>query len=127
MMQTLSARNTSRSTVLATNVRVADTHLTRGVGLLGRKGLAPGEALWIVPCHGVHTWGMRFSIDVLALDAEGRVVGMAPDTPAWRMRLFGRRATASVLELAAGVVAGSGTQLGDRIAFERAGEEIGRT
>ena len=64
----LVAKNTTTGAVIADAVAVADTRATRAVGLLSRSGLEPGEGLWIVPSRGVHTCGMRFSIDVIALD-----------------------------------------------------------
>ena len=73
-MRRLVARNASLNTVIADHVGVAATRTARAVGLLSRTGLEPGEALWIVPSRGVHTWGMRFTIDVLALDEAGMVI-----------------------------------------------------
>ncbi len=73
--------------MVADKVAVASTHAERAVGLLSRSGLEPGEGLWIVPCRGVHTWGMRFTIDVVALNEEGVVVDQVSDLKPWRMRL----------------------------------------
>ena len=55
--------------------------------MIGRRGLQPGEGLWIVPSRGVHTWWMRFPIDVVALDAHGWVVDLAESLQPWRVRL----------------------------------------
>ena len=96
---------------------MAATRAERAVGLLSKSGLEPGEALWIVPSRGVHTWGMRFPIDVLALDESGVVIDRVRSLRPWRIRLP-RRGTAGVLELAAGTVDKSGTELGHRILFE---------
>jgi uncharacterized membrane protein (UPF0127 family) len=65
----LIARNLDTGSVVADKVAVADTRATRAVGLLKRSGLDPGEGLWIVPSRGVHTFWMRFAIDIVALDA----------------------------------------------------------
>ena len=62
-----------RSTVLATRLEVADSGPKRNKGLLGRDGLAPGEGLWIVPCESVHTFFMRFPIDLVYLDRKNTV------------------------------------------------------
>jgi uncharacterized protein len=121
-MRRLVARNTSVNTVLAERVAVAATRAARAVGLLSRSGLTPGEALWIVPSRGVHTWGMRFAIDVVALDQEGRVIDCVSNLRPWRVRLP-RRGTAGVLELAAGTVAASRTSLGHTIVLELTGQE----
>ena len=95
---TLIATNTNTGVVVADKVSVASTHAARAVGLLGRSGLDAGEALWIVPSRGVHTWGMRFAIDVVALDERGVVVDHVSQLKPWRIRLP-RRGTAGVLEL----------------------------
>jgi uncharacterized membrane protein (UPF0127 family) len=116
-MKRLIARNTNRGIVVADRVGVAITRAERAVGLLARTGLEPGEALWIVPSRGVHTWGMRFTIDVVALDEEGIVIDCVSNLKPWRIRLP-RRGTAGVLELPAGRVAESGTTIGHRILFE---------
>ena len=118
-MRRLVARNASLNTVLADRVGVADTRATRAVGLLSRTGLEPGEALWIVPSRGVHTCGMRFAIDVLALDQAGTVIDCVSNLKPWRLRLP-RRGTAGVLELPAGTVVASGTAVGHHVLLEMA-------
>jgi uncharacterized membrane protein (UPF0127 family) len=118
----LVARNVSLNTVIAERVAVAATRAARAVGLLSRSGLAPGEALWIVPSRGVHTWGMRFAIDVLALDDEGHVIDCVSNLRPWRIRLP-RRGTAGVLELPAGTLAASNTHIGHTIVLELSGQE----
>lgn len=70
-------------------------------GLLARPPLAEGEALWLDPCGGVHTWGMRYSIDVLFLDRAHRVLRAARHVPPWRV-VPAPRGTRSVLELRSG-------------------------
>jgi uncharacterized membrane protein (UPF0127 family) len=118
-MRRLVARNASVNKVLADRVGVAATRAARAVGLLSRSGLEPGEALWIVPSRGVHTWGMRFTIDVLALDETGTVIDCVSNLRPWRVRLP-RKGTAGVLELPAGTLAASGTQLGHHVSLELA-------
>jgi uncharacterized protein len=120
----LIARNMDTGAVVADHVEVADTRATRAVGLLSRDSLNPGEALWIIPSRGVHTWGMRFTIDIVALDANGVVVDHVSRLKPWRIRLP-RRGTAGVLELPSGTLEASGTSIGHRIEFARAdgGEE----
>jgi len=86
-MRRLVARNTSTNQLLADRVGVAATRAERAVGLLSRTSLEPGEALWIVPSRGVHTWGMRFAIDVVALDEAGTVIDCVPNMGPWRLRL----------------------------------------
>jgi hypothetical protein len=116
-MKRLMARNVNLNAVIADRVGVAATRAERRTGLLNHDRLEPGEALWIVPSRGVHTFGMKFTIDVVALDERGVVIDCVPNMKPWRIRLP-RRGTAGVLELPAGRVAASGTQVGHRILFE---------
>lgn len=108
------ARDSETGLILANRVTVASRRLERAVGLLGRNHLEVGEALWITPCHGVHTWFMRFSIDVIAMDAEGVVVDTVAMLKPWRMRLP-RPGACSVLELPAGTLLRTPTSVGRRI------------
>jgi uncharacterized membrane protein (UPF0127 family) len=116
-MRRLIARNASLNTVIADKVGVASTRASRAVGLLTRSGLGPGEGLWIVPSRGVHTWGMRFAIDVVALDEAGTVIDCVSNLRPWRMRLP-KKGTAGVLELPAGTLQASQTGMGHRIVLE---------
>ena len=120
----LIARNVDTGAVVADVVAVADTRATRAVGLLNRTGLEPGEGLWIIPSRGVHTWWMRFAIDIVALDDRGVVIDRVENLKPWRIRLP-RRGTAGVLELPVGTLTQSGTVLGHRIAFESNGSNTG--
>jgi uncharacterized membrane protein (UPF0127 family) len=113
----LIARNVDTGEIVADKVGVAATHAARAVGLLKRAALEAGEALWIVPSRGVHTWGMRFSIDVIALDERGVVIDCVLRLKPWRIRLP-RRGTAGVLELPVGALERSRTAIGHRIEFE---------
>jgi len=109
--------NRTRGILLAGKVRIAHTFLSRLKGLLGASGPAEGEGLWIVPCRGVHTFGMRCPIDVAFLDAGGVVVGVLSRLPPSRVGGFFRGARGA-LELRAGTLAVTGTAPGDRLEFE---------
>jgi uncharacterized membrane protein (UPF0127 family) len=110
-------RDADTGRVLARRVALAVTRAARRKGLLGRDRMEQGEALWIAPSRGVHTCGMRFAIDVLALDSEGTVVDCVEAMRPWRLRLP-RRGTSGVLELPAGTLAATGTRVGHRVRFE---------
>ena len=112
----LIARNLDTGTVLAGHVAVAATRSARRTGLLQHTSLPEGEALWIVPSRGVHTFRMRFAIDVVALDETGVIIDRVVHLKPWRIRLP-RRGTAGVLELPAGWLDRTGTALGHRIEF----------
>jgi uncharacterized membrane protein (UPF0127 family) len=107
--------NPARGTVLATRMKVAGTAPQRSKGLLGREGLAPGEGLWIVPCESVHTFFMRFSIDLVYLDRKNKVKKVRSDIGAWRMSAC--LSAHSVLELPAGTIRNTHTQPGDTLEF----------
>src|SRR2546427_5471318 len=116
--KTVRATNTTRGTVVGTHIRVAESGLTRIVGLLGERELPSGDGLLIVPSQGVHTWGMRFAIDVVVLDAAWNVIAIRCDMRPFRMtRLFWK--AAAVLELQTGTVDSTGTVVGDTIEFSR--------
>lgn len=99
---------------LAANLTVAEGLIARMKGLLGRSLLPPGEALWIKPCKGVHTFGMTFPIDVVFLDRDNSVIacqkGLAPN----RMTPVHLR-SASVIELPAGVIDATATEIGNQL------------
>ncbi len=106
--------NITRKTWLASHVRKADNFLTRLVGLLRRKRIGREEALWLVPSKGIHTFGMKFPIDVVFLDRSNRVIaleyGFAPQRVS---RIFLR--ARSVLELPSGTLRKSDTVIGDQL------------
>ena len=83
-------------------------------GLMGRRPLGPGQAMFLNPCSSIHTWFMRFPLDLIFLDAEGRIVRIVRHVKPWRMVWGGPRA-ASVVELASGWLAPDAVRLGDRL------------
>lgn len=92
--------NTTKGTIIGSAIAVAATIRSRMVGLLGRARLDPGEGLLILPSSGVHTWGMRFPIDVVALDRHLRVLDVKEHLGSFRIAAVGWT-TRSVLELPA--------------------------
>jgi uncharacterized membrane protein (UPF0127 family) len=107
----LRVKNITRNTQIATNIELADSGPRRSRGLLGRKGLAAGEGLWIVPCEAVHTFGMQFSIDLVYIDREYRIRKIRRNVPPWRLSACLR--AHSVIELAAGSIDENNAQPGD--------------
>jgi uncharacterized membrane protein (UPF0127 family) len=98
----------------ASAVEIAGTSEARRRGLLGRDALAPSAALVIAPCAAVHTWFMRFAIDVVFVDRGGRVVKIVRRLRPWRMAASFR--AYAVVELAAGGAEGpDGVAVGDRL------------
>ena len=113
----LRVRNANKGTELADRALIADTSATRRTGLLKHTGLAPGEGLWIVPCEGVHTFAMKFPIDVVFLSKKRKVLKIRPDMGKRRIALS--LMAHSVLELPAGMLAKTGTAVGDQLDLER--------
>ena len=93
------------------------TPAKRRTGLLKHTGLAPGEGLWIVPCEGIHTFLMKFAIDVVFLNKKRMVLKIRPSMGRRRIA-FSLRAH-SVLELPSGRLAETGTQRGDQLELEK--------
>ncbi len=115
-MRRLRIHNQSRDTMLADRALIADTSKTRKTGLLKHDRLERGEGLWITPCEGVHTVGMKFSIDVLFLDKKRKVLKIRAAMPRWRLAacLWAH----SVLELPSGTAEEMKTTAGDQLEFE---------
>jgi uncharacterized protein len=100
---------------VADPVRAAHTWKARLRGLLATPALAAGQGLWISPCTSVHTFFMRYAIDVIFLDADRRVLHFATLVP-WRLSRWVPKA-AGALEMAAGQVQKTGLCVGDRLLF----------
>jgi protein-S-isoprenylcysteine O-methyltransferase Ste14/uncharacterized membrane protein (UPF0127 family) len=100
-------------------LRLAHTHWTRLKGLLGTKGLGPGDGLWLKPCRQVHMLGMRYAVDVVFLDAQNRIVRMIAGLAPNRISPSIAEA-ASVLELPLGTIASAGLHPGTQIEIEGA-------
>ena len=110
-------RNLTRNAILGDRIEAARTSRERRTGLLKHEGLGEGEGLWIVPCESVHSFGMKFAIDVVYLDRKKKVRKV-------RKEMVPRRVSAcltahSVLELPVGVIGASRTEPGDHLEFER--------
>jgi uncharacterized protein len=99
--------------VLVSRLEGAFDSATRKKGLLGRDRLDPGAGLVIAPCGGVHTFFMRFPIDVVFAARDGRIVKVSHAVKPWRLALAPR--AFCVLELPAGVAAACETRAGDRL------------
>jgi len=110
--------NVTRGTVLATRLEVADSGAKRNKGLLGRKGLAAGEGLWIVPCESVHTFFMKFAIDLVYLDRKNRIKKVRHAVGPWRLSAC--LSAHSILELPAGTIESTQSERGDTLEFSPA-------
>ncbi len=114
MRRPLYAFNETRQCFVSLAVTPADTLFARLRGLLGKFRLRSDEGIWVVPSRGIHTIGLLFPIDVIYLDAQNRVVQLIERLASFRIAPI-RRTCTSVLELRAGTIFGSGTQVGDQL------------
>ena len=117
----LQVKNLTRGTVLATRLEAAHTGPTRRKGLLGRDGLAAGEGLWIAPCESVHTFFMRFPIDLVYLDREKKIKKARSTVGPWRLSAC--LSAYSILELPAGTIRETRTERGDTLEIAAAEEQ----
>ena len=99
--------------VVCERCAVAATPLRRLKGLLGRSGLEPGEGLLLSPASSIHTFFMRFSIDVVFLDKDLVVRKVARDVRPWR--LAAARRARRVLELPSGEADQRGVETGQQL------------
>ncbi|MGE5613250.1 MAG: DUF192 domain-containing protein [Bacillota bacterium] len=109
-------RNVSRNTLLAEKCGHARKFVSRLIGLQFRKNLPPGHGLLITPCKSIHTFFMRFPIDVVFIDGDNTVLHILEGIKPWRVSrvVWNSR---GVLELPGGVVSATGTNVGDKLEF----------
>jgi uncharacterized protein len=112
-------RNRTRNTELGDAIDLADTSAKRRTGLLKHTGLARGEGLWIVPCESVHTFFMKFPIDLVYLDKKHNVRKVRHAVKPWRMSAC--FSAHSIVELPPGAAHESRTVAGDELDIERLG------
>jgi uncharacterized membrane protein (UPF0127 family) len=121
--------------VICDHCVLADSLWRRMRGLLGRSDLPRGEGIVLRPGWSVHTFFMRFPIDVVFLDADQVVVKIVPDLRSWRTATS--RGARDVVELAAGECGRRGLEVGDRVTWaaqpqprppvENGAPEVGRS
>ena len=108
-------RNARTGRTVATALELAFDSDSRRRGLLGRDSLADGAALIIAPCSSIHTFFMRFAIDVAFVTREGRIVKACHDLRPWRIAIA--PGAFAVIELPSGTLARCNTVWGDTLAI----------
>lgn len=114
MHKMLTVVNETRDRVIAEKCELARTFWSRGRGLLGRDGLDEGQGLLIYPSSSIHTFFMRFAIDVIFVDRHDCVVGLREAMPPG-LPYAGARNARYVIELRPGCIRASETQVGDQL------------
>jgi len=108
------ANMTRGNQLLVERGRVANNYWTRLRGLIGVRQLAAGDGMAIVPCSGVHCMFMSIPIDVVYVDRADRVVALDPEMKPWAVGRP-RKGARYVIELPAGTITRTGTQVGDQL------------
>ncbi|MEZ4872861.1 MAG: DUF192 domain-containing protein [Bdellovibrionales bacterium] len=112
-MSKLQLKNITKNTVLATDVSIAESFIERGIGLLGKKTLPAHQALWIKNCYDIHTFFMRFPIDVVFLDEQLKVADIRRNMKPWRLAI--KPGANSVIEFLGGTITESKMDIGDQL------------
>ena len=111
----LKISNLTRQTILAENAEVARTSAARQKGLLGRTSLPEGGGLWIIPCESVHTFFMKFPIDLVYINRKNIVKKVRRNVGPWKLSAC--LSAHSIIELPVGAIDRSQTGPGDKIEF----------
>jgi len=106
----------NQNKIIGSRIEVASSFWARFRGLMGRKSLAEGEGLLLVPCSSIHCLGMKFAIDAIFLDKEYRVVDIHPNMKPGA--IASHRNAHSILELKAGEADSHQVQIGERLKLE---------
>jgi uncharacterized protein len=115
-LQQITVTIPGKAVTVGSRIGLADTSLSRLFGLLGKRGLDDGAGVLIRPSTGVHTFGMAFAIDVVALDRDLRVLSLWRRLPPFRVTTISMNVH-SVLELAPGQIDACGIEPGDQLAI----------
>ena len=99
--------------VVAAEIELAADSQSRNRGLLGRSSLAAGHVLIIAPCNAIHTFFMRFTIDIVFVDKRGRVKKVCRKVRPWRARVC--LGAFAALEFEGGGVNSARILAGDRL------------
>jgi uncharacterized membrane protein (UPF0127 family) len=109
--------NSTQNNIIAEEVKVAENFFTRSVGLLSRKYISENEALIIKPCCSIHTFFMKFEIDVLFVGANGKVISLYENVKPWRILPIHLKSQ-YVIELCAGQIRAKSINKNDNIEIE---------
>lgn len=109
---------------IADQVESGNTFFKRFKGLMGRKSLRENQGFYLNPCRSIHTFQMRFPIDVLFLSEGGIVVDIVKEMKPWRLKTSVKEAQ-STLELPPKAADRLGIVIGDKLVFKKTGNGEG--
>ncbi len=109
--------NLTKNCIITSKASLADTFITRMVGLLSKAELKKDEALVITQCRSIHMFFMRFSIDVIFADRDCKVVGVIRNIRPFQLSpIFFNSFFA--IELSPGIIEETKTAVGDHLVFQ---------
>lgn len=103
-MKSITITNTDNNKVVGNQIYLANTMLSRFIGLMSKKELKEEEGLLLTPCNSVHMMFMKFPLDIVFLNRKNQVIFMIENLKPWRISPVILRAQ-SVLELPIGTIA----------------------
>lgn len=106
--------NSTQNNLIADNIKVAENFFTRSIGLLSRKSIFENEGLIIKPCCSIHTFFMKFAIDVLFINKQNEVIALYENVKPYRILPIHLNSS-YIVELAAGQIFGKNVNKGDLI------------
>ena len=110
--------NQTKNTLIAERAEMADTFISRMVGLLNRKTINDGEALIITRCQSIHMVFMRFAIDCVFSDPQNTVVGLVENIKPYRLSPIFWKASYCI-ELPVGAIKKSRISVGDSLKIDK--------
>lgn len=113
----MNVHNQTKQTQIANQARLANTFLSRMVGLLKTPSLESGQGLIITSCQQIHMFFMKYALDVIFVDKENRVVGLVEAIQPWGLSPIFWSASQAI-ELPVGTIQFSQTQIGDQITIK---------
>jgi uncharacterized membrane protein (UPF0127 family) len=118
MEKNMKILNSLTNQVLCDHCKLADTFIKRLTGLMFKKNLSSNEGLYITKCNSIHMFFMRFSIDIIFIDKNSKIVYLLKDFKPWRISKIVNGAK-DTLELPSGTIERLGIRIGDIIKFEQ--------
>ena len=110
--------NISKNTIIGSNINIANTFYKRLIGLMFKKSINKDEGLLISPCNSIHMFFMKFSIDVIFIDKNDKILYVLEDFKPWRISkiVLGSK---YVLELPPKTIKNTLTTIGDIIKIQK--------
>ncbi len=107
-------QDNSKTVLLTEFVNKAESFISRGIGLLGKKVLGPNHVLLIRPCNNIHTFFMKFAIDVIFVDKNFVIIKTFSNVKPFKL-LGPYWKSTSVIEAESGFVNKNNLQIGDHL------------